>query len=73
MNKKKDYSPSSLFCKWSKIKSIFKVRKNVEPTNYASVKLWLKQNAKGMNPKQSSVFTREDIDKYDFRETCTDF
>lgn len=55
---------STLWSKFSMLKSTLAVKKNIQIGNYPKVKAFLKRKSAGYKPKKASVFTREEVNKF---------
>lgn len=58
------FSPSSLWSKFSMLKSTLLVCKKIDIRNYNRLEAFMKQNSKGYNPKKSKILSREDVLKF---------
>lgn len=64
------YAPSTLWSKWSMLRSTINLYKNVNIEPYVLLKALLKQKSKNYEPKQAKVFRPEEIQ--DFLEKAED-
>lgn len=60
----KKFSPSSLWSKYSMIKSILKIKKNIDLGKYFKLTSYLKRLNDGYKPKKSKILEKSDIDKF---------
>lgn len=58
------YAPSTLWSKYSMLRSMILIENNVDISNYAKVKSFIKQKNIGYEAKKSRVFTEEEVQKF---------
>lgn len=58
------FSPSSLWSKYSMIKSILKIKKNIDLGKYFKLTSYLKRLNDGYKPKKSKILEKSDVDKF---------
>ncbi|KAJ8911546.1 hypothetical protein NQ315_012799 [Exocentrus adspersus] len=59
-----NFSPSSLWSKYSMVKKTLMVNKNINIANYHKLIEYLKQGSKGYQPKKSKTLSRENVLKF---------
>ena len=59
--KSKSAKPSTLWSRYSMIKSVLKIRENVDVSSFPKTNSFLKKQSIGFQPKKASVFTNEEI------------
>lgn len=60
----KIFSPSSLWSKYSMIKSILKIKKNIDLSQYFKLTSYIKRLNDGYKPKKSKILEKSDVDKF---------
>lgn len=58
------YKPSTLWSKFSMIKSILKIKNNVDVSKYATLAAFLKRKSDGFQSKKSKILTSNDIERF---------
>lgn len=58
------FKSSTLWTKYSMIRSILNIRHNVKIEKYGRLRAFLKRRSEGFLPKKSEVFTGEEINKF---------
>lgn len=60
----KQYKSSSLWAFYSMIRTIMKMKKNVDISKYVHLIAFLKRKSEGYRAKKSQIFTKQDISKF---------
>lgn len=63
-NYKKSLAPSSMWTKYSMLKSTLKIYKNVDISKYGKLISYLKIESRGHKPKKSKVFERNHMERF---------
>lgn len=58
------YSPGTLWPKWSMLKSILRIRHEININNYVTLKAFLRQKTRNYKPKQAATFSYEEIHRF---------
>lgn len=64
LNMAKSMRSSSLWSHYSMIKSLLKIRHNVDISKYLKLRTFLKNQSVGYSPEKTKVFTKEEFDKF---------
>lgn len=56
--------PSSLWCRYSMLRSLVSIKRKIDISKYHEVVAFLKRNSEGYRPKKSCIFRKEEIHKF---------
>ena len=60
----KVYKPTSLWSKYSMLKSTIKIKQNISIDNYTQLSAFLKQKSSGYEPKNSNILPSDETKKF---------
>lgn len=61
---RKSYQPNTLWSKYSMLKSVLKVNKNLDLSLYYKLTSYIKKENVGYRPKKSKIFEKDDISRF---------
>ena len=56
--------PSSLWCRYSMLRTLVSIRKEIDISRYHQVVAFLKRKSEGYRPKKSCIFCKEEIHQF---------
>ncbi|KAJ8984401.1 hypothetical protein NQ317_003984 [Molorchus minor] len=60
----KEFSPNTLWAKCSTLKTVLKVKKNMDINLFYKLQSFIKKQNVGFKPKKASIFSKEDISTF---------
>lgn len=60
----KEFSPNTLWAKYSMIKSVLKLKRNIDISNFYKLTAFIKKQNVGFKPKKAKILTKENVSNF---------